>query len=113
MSNGILVTLARATDELRKYRHGLQVMEGGFTLSGGEPLMQCRFAVNLLAAARALGIHTALDTNGYYGDKLADAELVHADLVLLDIKAWDPERHRRLTGMDVAPTLQFARRLAE
>jgi pyruvate formate lyase activating enzyme len=113
MSNGIPVTLARAVEELRKYRRGLQVMEGGFTLSGGEPLMQHRFAVKVLAAARALGIHTALDTNGYYGDKLADAELLHADLVLLDIKAWDPERHRRLTGMDVAPTLQFARRLAE
>jgi pyruvate formate lyase activating enzyme len=113
MSNGLPVTLARAVEELRKYRHGLVAMDGGFTLSGGEPLMQDRFAVNLLAAARALGIHTALDTNGYYGDKLADAELVHADLVLLDIKAWDSERHRRLTGMDVAPTLQFARRLAE
>jgi pyruvate formate lyase activating enzyme len=59
-----------------------------------------------------MGIHTALDSNGFYGDRLTDAELETIDLVLLDIKAWDPERHRALTGMDVAPTLDFARRLA-
>ena len=103
---------AAPTEELRKYRHGLKVMSGGFTLSGGEPLMQHRFAVKLLAAAKAMGIHTALDTNGYYGDRLTDAELEAIDLVLLDIKAWDPERHQQLTGMDIGPTLEFARRLA-
>lgn len=112
MSNGMPVTIARAAEELRKYRHGLKVMSGGFTLSGGEPLMQHRFAAKLFAAAKGMGIHTALDTNGFYGDKLSDAELETIDLVLLDIKAWDPARHRHLTGMDVAPTLDFARRLA-
>jgi pyruvate formate lyase activating enzyme len=113
LTNGIPVTLARATEELRKYRHGLKTMSGGFTLSGGEALMQDRFAVKLFTAARGMGIHTALDTNGYFGDRLSDAELETVDLVLLDIKTWDPERHRALTGMDVAPTLAFARRLAE
>jgi pyruvate formate lyase activating enzyme len=112
MSNGIPVTVANAAAELRKYRRGLAVMSGGFTLSGGEPLMQHRFAVKLFAEAKAMQVHTALDTNGYYGDRLSDAELETIDLVLLDIKAWDNERHRRLTGMDVGPTLDFARRLA-
>jgi pyruvate formate lyase activating enzyme len=112
MSNGIPVTVARAAEELRKYRQGLKIMSGGFTLSGGEPLMQHRFAVKLFTAAKQMGIHTALDTNGFYGDRLSDAELETIDLVLLDIKTWDPERHRHLTGMDVAPTLEFARRLA-
>ena len=112
MSNGIPVTIARATEELRKYKRGLTVMRGGLTLSGGEPLMQHRFAVKLFAAARALGIHTALDTNGYFGDRLTDDELELINVVLLDIKSWDPARHRRLTGMDVAPTLRFAERLA-
>jgi pyruvate formate lyase activating enzyme len=106
------VTVARATDELRKYRHGLKVMSGGLTISGGEPLMQHRFVVKLFAAANAMGVHTALDTNGFYGDRLSDADLEVVDLVLLDIKTWDPEDHRRLTGMDVGPTLDFARRLA-
>jgi len=112
MSNGIPVTLARATEELRKYRHGLKIMSGGFTLSGGEPLMQDRFAVKLFRAAKAMGIHTALDTNGSLGSRLTDQELEEIDLVLLDIKTWDPERHRQLTGMDVGPVLDFARRLA-
>ncbi len=112
MSNGMPVPVAQAADELRKYQQGLKIMGGGFTLSGGEPLMQHRFAVKLFTAARSMGIHTALDTNGFYGDKLSDDELRAIDLVLLDLKAWNPEKHRRLTGMDVAPTLEFARRLA-
>ena len=113
MANGLPVSVSRAADELRKYRQGLKIMSGGFTLSGGEPLMQHRFAVKLFTAAKTMGIHTALDTNGFYGDKLSDAELETIDLVLLDIKGWDPARHRRLTGMEIAPTLAFARRLAE
>jgi pyruvate formate lyase activating enzyme len=112
MRNGMPVTIAHATAELKKYRHALGVMAGGFTLSGGEPLMQHRFAVKLLTAAHAMGIHTALDTNGYYGQHVTDEELAAVDLVLLDLKGWDPERHRQLTGMDNAPTLAFARRLA-
>jgi pyruvate formate lyase activating enzyme len=112
LSNGIPVTLARAVDELKKYRHGLRVMGGGFTLSGGEPLMQDRFAVRLFTAAKEMGIHTTLDTNGFLGDRLNDEELEKIDLVLLDIKGWDAERHRHLTGKDNGPTLDFARRLA-
>ncbi len=113
MSNGIPVTLARATEQLGKYRHGLRVMSGGFTLSGGEPLLQDRFAVKLLAAAKAMGIHTALDTNGGLGDRLSNADLEHIDLVLLDLKSWNPELHLRVTGREVGPVLDFARRLAD
>ncbi|HYJ94395.1 MAG TPA: pyruvate formate-lyase-activating protein [Vicinamibacterales bacterium] len=112
MTNGIPVTITKAIEELRKYRHGLKIMSGGLTISGGEPLMQHRFVAKLFAAASAMGIHTALDSNGYYGARLTDAELETISLVLLDIKTWDPERHRSLTGMDNAPTLEFARRLA-
>src|SRR5688572_13257032 len=113
MMNGMAVPLHRAIAELSKYQHGLKIMQGGFTLSGGEPLMQVRFAVKLLSAAREMGIHTALDTNGYLGERLSDEELERIDLVLLDIKAWDPARHKHLTGKDVGPTLDFARRLAQ
>jgi pyruvate formate lyase activating enzyme len=112
MMNGIPVTIDRAVEQLRKYRQGLKVMSGGLTLSGGEPLMQHRFAVKLFRAAHALGIHTALDTNGYLGDHLTDEDLKAIDLVLLDIKAWNPERHLRVTGMRIGPVLDFARRLA-
>jgi pyruvate formate lyase activating enzyme len=112
MTNGIPVTVTQAVQELRKYRQGLKVMAGGLTVSGGEPLMQHRFVEKLFAAARTMGIHTALDTNGYFGDRLSDEALDTISLVLLDIKTWDPERHRSLTGMDNAPTFAFARRLA-
>jgi pyruvate formate lyase activating enzyme len=112
LANGIPVSVTRAAEELGKYRHGLKVMSGGFTLSGGEPLLQHRFAAKLIAAAKQMGIHTTIETNGYYGEKLSDAELETIDLVMLGLKTWDPERHRALTGMDIANTLGFARRLA-
>jgi len=112
MMNGMAVPLGRAIAELGQYRHGLNIMNGGFTLSGGEPLMQDRFAVRLLSAAKAMDIHTALDTNGFLGERLSDEELKYIDLVLLDLKAWDPARHRELTGKDNGPILEFARRLA-
>lgn len=112
LTNGVPVTIARAKEQLGKYRQGLKAMSGGFTLSGGEPLMQDRFAVKLFRAAKEFGIHTALDTNGSLGDRLSDAELDLIDLVLLDIKSFDPDLHRRVTGAEVAPVLEFARRLA-
>lgn len=74
--------------------------------------MQDRFAVRLLSAAQSMGIHTALDTNGSLGDRLTDAELKNIDLVLLDLKCSDPQRHLELTGAEVGPVLDFARRLA-
>ena len=113
MSNGIPVSVEHAVEELRKYCHGLKVMGGGLTISGGEPLMQHRFVTKFFAAAKAIGVHTALDTNGFYGDRLSDAELDTIDLVILDVKSWDPARHERVTGAAIAPTLAFARRLAE
>jgi len=113
MMNGMPVTLERAVQGLSKYRHGLKVMNGGFTLSGGEPLMQDRFAVRLFSAAKEMGIHTAIDTNGTLGTRLSDEELEKIDLVMLCIKHMDPERHRQLVGKELGPTLDFARRLSE
>jgi len=112
LTNGVPVSVAAATEELHKYRHDLKIMSGGLTISGGEPLVQHRFVAKLFRAAHKMKVHTALDTNGYYGDRLSDAELEWIDLMMLDIKTWDPERHRKLTGMDNGPTLEFARRLA-
>ena len=112
MTNGIPVSVNRAIEELRKYRRGLKIMSGGLTVSGGEPLMQHRFVIKLLSAAKKMGVHTTLETNGYYGERLNDDELDTLDLVMLGIKTWDPARHAALTGVDVAPTLAFARRLA-
>lgn len=112
MMNGMPVALDRAIEEIRKYRHGLNVMSGGFTLSGGEPLRQDRFAVRLFTAAKSMGVHTALDTNGSMGSRLTDEELEKIDLVMMSIKSVDPYKHLFITGKEAEPTLEFARRLA-
>jgi pyruvate formate lyase activating enzyme len=112
LKNGMPVSVRQAADELRKYSHGLRVMAGGFTLSGGEPLMQHRFAAKLMAAAKEMGVHTTIETNGFFADRMSDAEFDNIDLVMLGLKTWDPQRHRELTSQDNAPTLELARRLA-
>ena len=113
LSNGIPVTLEGAIDEIRKYAPGLKAMRGGFTLSGGEPLMQARFAARLFAAVHAMRIHTAIETNGCFGERLSDAELANIDLVILDMKAFSLDRHKVVTGgMDNTEVLEFCRRLS-
>ena len=114
LKNGIPVPLSRAIGEVRKYASGLKAMKGGFTLSGGEPLMQDRFAARLLAAVKAMGVHTAIETNGFYGEKLSDDELRSIDLVILDMKAFTREQHERVTGgMHNEDVLQLCNRLSD
>lgn len=113
LSNGIPVTLDQAIAEIRKYAHGLKVMKGGFTLSGGEPLMQDRFAARLFKAVKDMGVHTAIETNGMFGERLTDDELRNIDLVILDMKAFTLEQHKRVTGLPNADVLEFCNRLSE
>jgi pyruvate formate lyase activating enzyme len=112
LKNGIPVTLEQAIGEVRKYAGGLKAMNGGFTLSGGEALMQDRFAARLFAAVKAMGVHTAIETNGVFGDRLSDDELRTIDLIILDMKAFHADQHKRVTGMDNEGVLTFARRLS-
>jgi pyruvate formate lyase activating enzyme len=72
---------------------------GGLTLSGGEPLAQPAFAVALLQAAKAHGLHTCLDTSGAVARARIAAAAEVTDLFLFDYKATDPEEHRRITGV--------------
>jgi pyruvate formate lyase activating enzyme len=85
---------------------------GGVTVSGGEPLAQAAFALDILKGAKALGLHTALDTSGYLGERVTDEMLENLDLVLLDIKSFDEATYREVTGVDIAPTLRLAERLS-
>lgn len=112
LKNGIPVSLEQAVEEVQKYANGLRAMNGGFTLSGGEPLMQDRFASRLFAAVKTMGVHTAIETNGFYGERLSDGELETIDLVMLDMKAFSAEQHQRVTGLRNGDVLDFARRLA-
>ncbi len=84
---------------------------GGVTLSGGEPLAQATFAAEILEGCRSLGIHTALDTAGWPLTADVDRVLDATDLVLLDIKDADPERHRRLTGAPAETARRFLRHI--
>lgn len=112
MRNGYPISVARAAEEIAKYRAGLKAMSGGVTVSGGEPLMQDRFVVKLLTAAKHMGIHTAIETNGFLCKRLSDEELQTIDLVMLGIKSWGMERHKQLTGREIGATLDSAGRLA-
>jgi pyruvate formate lyase activating enzyme len=72
---------------------------GGVTLSGGEPLVQAPFVIDVLRRLRAEGVHTALDTCGFSPwEHLRDAA-AHADLVLYDLKLMDTARHEAATGV--------------
>jgi pyruvate formate lyase activating enzyme len=105
----------RAQDVLasvQKYAPFLRAAGGGMTVSGGEPLVQSAFAKTLLRGGKALGLHTALDTNGFLGDRLSDGDLDDIDLFLLDLKSFLPELHQQVTGVAVGPILDFARRLS-
>lgn len=81
---------------------------GGVTLSGGEPLLQHEFAVELL---RLLPVHKAIETSGYASDRVFARVLDEVDYVMMDIKLADPEEHRRYTGVDNVPILENFRRL--
>ena len=91
---------------------------GGLTVTGGEPLVQIDFLLELFALAKEKHIHTCIDTSGAtyhegpsaYNDKLD--RLMHlTNLVMLDIKHIDPPAHQALTGMDNSGILAFARYL--
>jgi pyruvate formate lyase activating enzyme len=111
LKDGTRIELAHAVRRLGDFAPALRLMGGGLTISGGEPLVQLGFTRGLFTAAKRLGLHTALDTSGFLGDRADDDYLTQVDLVLLDIKSGDPETYRRATGVELAPTLRFAERL--
>lgn len=103
--------------EYESYRPFLK--GGGLTVTGGEPLMQLDFITELFKEAKKRDIHTCIDTSGITFNrspeylKRMDALFEHVDLVLLDIKHIDPDRHKVLTAMPNAPILDFAYYLKE
>ena len=93
---------------------------GGITVTGGEPLLQIDFLCELFRLAKQRGIHTCIDTSGItynpqndeYMQRL-DELMGLTDLVMLDIKQIDPEKHKRLTGMSNAAVIAFAEYLEQ
>jgi pyruvate formate lyase activating enzyme len=112
LKDGTYVSADHVLRRLGDFASALRAMGGGITVSGGEPMVQLSFTRRIFVGAKALGLHTAIQTSGFLGDRADETYLSDIDLVLLDIKSSDPDTYRRVTGRDLAPTLRFAERLA-
>jgi pyruvate formate lyase activating enzyme len=112
LKDGTYVSIDQVLRRIGDFAPSIQALGGGLTISGGEPMVQLAFTKRILAGARRIGLHTAIQTSGFLGDRADESFLSEVDLVLLDIKSSDPETYRRTTGRDIAPTLRFAERLA-
>jgi pyruvate formate lyase activating enzyme len=112
LKDGTYVSTQQILDRLSGFSVALRALGGGLTISGGEPLVQLAFTKRILAGAKKMDLHTAIETSGFLGDRVDDSYLSVLDLVLLDIKSSNPDTYRRVTGRDLAPTLRFAERLA-
>ena len=80
--------------------------KGGLTLSGGEPMQQAEAAIEMLSACRNNGLHTAVETCGYFKTDYLPALAETADLLLWDIKGTDEVRHKQNTGVSLDPILK-------
>ena len=112
LKDGTYVSVDQVLRRVGDFAPSILALGGGLTISGGEPMVQLAFTGRILAAAKKMGLHTAIETSGYLGAKADDRYLSNLDLVLLDIKSSNPETYRNVTGRELAPTLQFAERLA-
>jgi pyruvate formate lyase activating enzyme len=113
LKDGVRVSVQQVLDRLKAFAPALRSLNGGLTISGGEAMVQMEFTRRIFAGAKEMGLHTAIETSGYLGDRVDDRFLSVIDLVLLDIKSSNPEIYKSVTGRDLAPTLRFAERLAE
>ncbi|MBF8982076.1 pyruvate formate lyase-activating protein [Lutibacter sp. B2] len=107
------MTMDEILVDVKKYKPYFSFTKGGITLSGGEPTLQYEFVTEMFKACKEEGIHTCLDTSGYCDIDKAEKFLPYTDLVLLDIKQIDSEKHKDLTGVGNEKTLQFAKYLSE
>ena len=113
LKDGTRVSVRQVLDRLATFAPALRALDGGLTISGGEPMVQIAFTRGIFAGAKEMGLHTAIETSGLLGERADARYLSTLDMVLLDIKSSDPETYRKVTGRDLMPTLRFAERLAE
>ena len=118
LNEGKQMTVEEVVQEVLKYREFFESSGGGFTVSGGEPLVQLEFLVELFKMLKKEGIHTNIDTSG--GIKLTErntalfAELLeYTELVMLDIKLMNEEGHKKLIGTPNAHIQELGRVIAK
>ena len=113
LKDGTYVSAQQVIDRLGQFASALRALDGGLTISGGEVMVQLAFTKRILTGAKQMGLHTAIETSGFLGDRVDESYLSVLDLVLLDIKSSNPDTYKAVTGRDLAPTLRFAERLAK
>lgn len=118
IGEGKEMTVDEIMDDLQAYIPYFESSGGGITVSGGEPLLQMDFLIELFEKCKELGIHTTIDSSaGCYHEhpeflRKLDRLLQLTDLVLLDLKHIDSQKHRALTGMKNEHILAFAKLLS-
>ena len=111
-SAGHTVTSEEIFAKIKRFRPYFERSGGGVTFSGGEPLLQKDFVLDVFKRCKAEGIHTCLDTAGVGAGDYAEL-LRYTDLVLYDVKAVDAESYRKICGGDIAVTEKFQQALRE
>lgn len=105
-------TINEILSDILKYKNFFILSNGGVTVSGGEPLLQPKFILNLFKHLKKENIHTAIDTCGYVDIDETILELFnYTDLFLLDIKQLDNDTHILLTGKDNKKVQNFLQKL--
>jgi pyruvate formate lyase activating enzyme len=119
LANGKEMTVQEIIDDLLDYLPFFQASGGGITVSGGEPLLQIDFLIALFKECKKHGIHTTIDSSGgpfnrrpKFMEKMQEL-LQYTDLILLDIKHIDSEKHKIITGLPNEHILDFARYLSD
>lgn len=105
--NGQEMDSSEILEKIKSVAQFLKIAKGGVTISGGEPFLQPEFMLEILKGCKQMGLHTAVDTSGFLVNKLSQEILDNTNLFLLDIKAFDPEIYKEVTGVELHPTLKF------
>jgi len=110
---GTKYTVEELVNEIVKYKSYMEFSGGGVTFTGGEPLLQAEFILEVVKEIKKMGISVALDTSGFVWNRHVEEVLEYTDLVLLDIKNFDPLVYKTVTGVSLSPTLKFLEYLKE
>lgn len=111
--SGRYLTVAQVLEEVERDREFYDRTGGGVTFSGGEPFAQPQFLEGLVSTAKAVALHTAVETCGQAQWSVIRPILPFIDLFLYDIKHMDPHEHRRLTGVSNDLILDNLKRIDE